>query len=79
MNLNDYPTPRTDELEKNWTHLQGTRFAFKSILTSHLELERESAAWRDVATRLVAAITNDSGWIEAEEAFDRLLTETQTP
>lgn len=88
MNLNDYPTPETDKLEAHWTSLQGTRAAFRAVLASHLQLEREAAAWRDVATRLatemreLAWLAGQAGSVQpnnaelALEAFDRLLAET---
>lgn len=58
MNLNDYPTPETDKLEAHWTSLQGTRVAFRAVLASHLQLERERDEAREREAKLLKCLVH---------------------
>jgi hypothetical protein len=75
MELTEYPTPRTNELIR--TQLARARMtgaASASKLTFKcIELEREAAAWRDVA-EMFAASNN-----HAQEAFDALKSQLTQP
>jgi hypothetical protein len=86
MNLSDYPTPRTTAAARD-----GYTFNREDIRTAiefSEDMEREAAAWRDVATRLVTEmreldwLAEQAGSVQpnnaelAIEAYDRLLTQT---
>lgn len=78
MNLNDYPTPRTDKHEKSpFQHACGMPPPGYLSVESEIVrgIEREAAAWRAVAYayRLHAS---ESELAKCDEAFDRLLAET---
>lgn len=75
MNLTDYPTPRSAAM---WDTAHDEGGCNASILFEAMEqIEREAAAWRDVATMFYEADwRDDEARCDALTAFDRLLAET---
>jgi len=69
MNLNDYPTPRTDRIATSGDWVQAG-------LSRQLELE--AAAWRAVAEAIHAASNLDE-LQAAHEAFDDLKAKLEKP
>lgn len=74
MNLTDYPTPQLDEFKSHWTisrrRTKQATFAaeaFKRLA----QLEREAAAWKEVAEAIHSASNLDE-LQAAHEAFDAL-------
>jgi hypothetical protein len=66
MNLNELPTPRTDEFERAICD------GLESALEFARAIEREAAAWR-----AVAQLFESSNWIKAQKAFDALKSEVK--
>ena len=73
MKLNDYPTPRTLAFRKQ--HGGCWNFRETELLHEHAQLEREAAAWQDVAMMYRNPECPDD-LDKADRAFDRLLAET---
>ena len=73
MNLHDRPTPRTNQLVREQLGRLGmTPRALAAKLTMHSEqLEREAAAWREVAEMQREASTK-AEVAEADKALDAL-------
>jgi hypothetical protein len=74
VNLNDYPTPRTDAARAKPLNL-GDAVAG----TDMEQVEREAAAWRAVAEELANSILVARRPSQALEAFDALKAKLEKP